>query len=436
MTIGAGRRLYQMLQKINRSIESREFFKNETLLSSLKYALENKKKVHLIGITSDGGIHSHIDHLFALMGLCKQENISPIIHFVSDGRDTPPLSAKEYVKKVLDKIDDIGVGRLATIIGRYYAFDRDKNYDRNKVAYELWVNSKGKKYDDAFKAIDEAYKSGESDEFLTPIVLSDEGQIEDGDVAISYNFRTDRERQTAFVLSQKNDLDFTKNLNLYFVTMTRYDDSLDNIHVVFENDSPQKILSEVLSNSGIKQLKVAETEKFAHLTFFFNSGRIEPYPLEERILIDSKKLPSYASVPQMSAKKIVEAVLENIDKYDFIAVNFANSDMVGHSGDINATKKAVEVVDECVMKLVEAILLRGGQGIITSDHGNADKMQYENGEKCTSHTLAKVPCIVFGKNYKGRKLIDNLDLSSIAPTILGMMNIQVPKEMTGELLLS
>lgn len=433
-TIGAGRVMYQPLVRINKDIESGELFRNKTIVDALSYAKENGKKVHLIGITSDGGIHSHINHLLALIKMCKEfGNDKVFIHFVGDGRDTNPKSAVKYLKQVDDCVKTEGVGVISSIVGRFYAFDRDKNYDRNKIAYDLWVRDKGKKFDDYEKAIAEAYKNGETDEFLTPILLDENGKVENGDVIISYNFRSDRERQLAYVMAEENDLDFTEKIDLKFVCMTEYDENFKNVPVAYRTEKPNNILSQVLSENNVKQAKIAETEKYAHLTFFFNSGKQDNYKNEDRFLISSEKKASYASCPEMSAEKIANKFLEIVDNYDFVAINFANCDMVGHSGDKEATMRAVKIVDEQLKRVVEGVLLRGGQGIVTADHGNADVMAYPDGSPNTSHTTAKVPVIVFGAGDV--KLKDNLSLDSIAPTLLEMMNIPCPEDMTGESLI-
>lgn len=436
MTIGAGRVIYQPLVKINKEIESGDFFENKTLIDALSYAKENGKKVHLLGLVSDGGIHSHIEHLLALIKMCSSMHVSPYIHFISDGRDTPPKSVIKYLDVVSGAIKDNNCGTLSTLIGRFYALDRDKNYDRNKLAYKLWTSSEGREYSDYHTAVDEAYARRESDEFITPVVLDNgNGRIERGDVVISFNFRTDRERQTIFVLSQENDLDYTEDLGLYVVTMTEYSDSFDNVHVAYRADGLDNILTEVLSRGKFRQLKVAETEKFAHLTTFFNAGRLEAYDGEDRIIVHSPKMASYASCPYMKAEEITTTVLDKMADYDFIAVNFANSDMVGHSGDFEASKRAVEKVDECVYRLVKAMIDIGGEGIVTADHGNSDIMVYEDGTPCTSHTTNLVPCIVFGERYRDVKLREGGALCDIAPTLLDMMGKPIPPDMTGKSLL-
>ncbi|NCB48314.1 MAG: 2,3-bisphosphoglycerate-independent phosphoglycerate mutase [Clostridia bacterium] len=435
MTIGDGRVNFQPLVKINKEIESGAFFKNKELNDAIDYAVNNHKNIHLLGLTSDGGVHSHIEHLFALLELCKKRKFFDVfIHFVSDGRDTEPKSVKRYLEQVQNYIKLVGCGSLASIVGRFYAFDRDKNYDRNKLAYDLWVRGKGEIFENYNQAIDKAYKAGETDEFIKPIVLLNKNkqvtEIKQGDVVISYNFRADRERQLTYIMAEDNDLDFVEKLNLYFVTMTEYDETFKNVHVVFENQSHDKILSQVLSENGVKQVKIAETEKYAHLTFFFNSGKQDTFENEERILIDSKKMASYASCPEMSAEKIADKAVEVMDKYDFIAINFANCDMVGHSGDKMATRKAMQVVDVCVKKVVDEVLKRGGQGIVTADHGNADIMEYDDHSPHTSHTISKVPLILFGREKM--KLKENGTLADIAPTLLKLMSIQIPSEMTGK----
>lgn len=431
-TIGSGRIRYQPLVRINREIKSGRFFKNKVFLDAINYCKKEGKKLHLIGLTSDGGIHSHIRHLFALLDLCKKENFSSVfIHFVGDGRDTNPKCVKKYLAKVEAHIRLCKVGKIVSIVGRYYALDRDKNWDRNKRAYNLWTEGKGAYFDNWNDAIDSAYSKGESDEFLTPILLSRDGLIEKGDCVISYNFRTDRERQLAYVMAEDNDLDFVKDLHLYFVTMTEYDEHFTHVKVAYRPIEMSHILSQVLSEHKLKQAKIAETEKYAHLTFFFNSGKQDAFENEDRMLINSKKMASYAPCPQMGAYKITKKAIEIMDDYDFIAINFANCDMVAHSGDKEATRKAVEIVDECVKKVVDEALKRNGQGIITADHGNADIMEYDDGEPNTSHTLAKVPAIIFGIP-KETQLKKRGTLADIAPTLLKMMGIKIPRSMTGK----
>ncbi len=435
LAMGSGRVTLQPLVKINKEIESGAFFKNKTLNAAIDLAQKQNKKLHLIGITSDGGIHSHITHLFAILTLCKKKKFNNVfLHFVSDGRDTEPKSVKTYLSQTQTFMQKEKIGKIASIVGRYYAFDRDKNWDRNRLAYELWVSAKGKKAADWAQAVDSAYAQGETDEFLKPIVLTENEKpvatIDKGDVVLSFNFRSDRERQLAYVMAEENDLNFVQKLNLHFVTMTEYDENFKNVHVMYKTERPTNILSAVLSDNGAKQAKIAETEKYAHLTFFFNAGKQQPFKNEEWVLVDSEKMASYAAFPEMSAKKIVEKAVQKMDECDFLAINFANCDMVAHSGDKKATEKAVMVVDECVKMVVDELLRRGGQGIVTADHGNADKMEYDDGSPHTSHTTAKVPFILFGAGEK--TLRQHGSLADIAPTILKMMDIKIPSEMTGK----
>ena len=438
MTIGSGRVTYQPLVKINKQIENKEFFSNTVLCDAIDYAKKNKKALHLVGMPSDGGIHSHINHLFALIDLCKQKGFEDevYVHFIADGRDTPPKSAKTYLKQVQDYLTKMGVGKIATIIGRFYALDRDKNWDRNKIAYDAWVDGKGRLEKDIFDAVDVAYSAGETDEFIKPIVLVEDSKpickIKEGDVVISYNFRADRERQLAYVMVEDNELDFVKNLNLYFVTMTEYDENFKKVKVAYQTEVSKNLLSEVLSKNNVSQVKIAETEKYAHLTFFFNSGKQDTYEKEDRILINSEKMASYANKPEMSAEKITEEALKAIEKYDFVAINFANCDMVGHSGVKEAARKATQVVDECVKKVVDAVIKKGGQGIITADHGNADIMEYVDGTPNTAHTTSIVPFILFDAKNPKKELRKEGTLADIAPTILKMMDIEIPSDMTGK----
>lgn len=439
MTIGSGRVTYQPLVKINKEIENKKFFENKTLNWIIDQAKNENKALHLIGMPSDGGIHSHINHLFALLDLCKQKDFEKVyIHFISDGRDTPPKSAKKYIKQVEDYAKKVGVGKIATIIGRFYALDRDKNWDRNKIAYDAWVDGAGTKAKDWESAVEQAYNNGETDEFIKPIILTRCNRpiatIKEGDCVISYNFRADRERQLAYVMVEDNDLDFVKDLKLKFVTMTEYDENFKKVYIAYEPEQSKNILSEVLAKNGLKQVKIAETEKYAHLTFFFNSGKQDTFENEDRILINSEKMASYANKPEMSAQKITEEALKIIasDKYDFIAINFANCDMVGHSGDKQAVIKATEIVDKCVKQVVDAVIKKGGQGIITADHGNADIMNYEDGSPNTAHTTSIVPFILFDAEEPKKQLRESGSLADIAPTLLKMLNIQKPEEMTGK----
>ena len=439
LTIGAGRIVFQPIVRVNKAIEDGSFYTNPVLLSAMENAKIEGRSLHLLGMPSDGGIHSHIEHLFRLLDMAKQNAVKNVyIHFFGDGRDTPPKSAKKYIKEVQDYCEKIGVGEICNIIGRYYALDRDKNFDRNKVAYEAMVDGKGKLRDDLLKAVDEAYAAGEKDEFLTPIIKEKDGKplavIKENDSVISYNFRADRERQLAYVFVEDNDLEYVKKMPLKFVTMTNYDETFTKPEPAFDNIPLTNILSEVVANAGLTQAKLAETEKYAHVTFFFNASKQDTFEGEERFLINSEKRSTYEEIPQMGAYDITKKAIEIIKshKYDYLTLNFANCDMVGHSGNKEAAKKAVSVVDECVKKVVDTILEEGGRAIITADHGNADIMQYEDGSPNTAHTTSIVPLIVVDNEQIGKTLREGGNLSDIAPTLLTMMNLEIPNEMTGK----
>jgi len=441
LTIGTGRINKQKLVMINDDIKSGVLFKNPSLVRAMENAKTKGKALHLLGIPTDGGVHGHINHLFALLKMAKENNVRDVyIHFFADGRDVPPKSAKKYVTKVENYCKNIGVGKIANVIGRFYALDRDKNWDRVEKAYDCIVRGKGFTASSAQKAVDMAYGRGETDEFILPTVVTTDKPIviKGGDSIISYNYRADRERQLAYVFDPDNDLTYTdKKLKTVFVCMCEYDKTLKNCLVAYKEKGLKNILSEYISEKGLSQLKLAETEKFAYITYAFNNWRVDPYPNEERILIPSKKLKLYSENPEMGAYQIAEKAIEGIEsgKYDAVILNFANCDMVGHSGDMSATKIAVKTVDECVKKVVEAVEIIGGNAIITADHGNADEMVYPDGGKNTSHTTALVPFMLAGKEFIGRELRKKGTLADIAPTILDVMGLEKPVEMTGNSLL-
>ncbi len=439
LTIGSGRTIFQPFVRVNKAIEDGSFFENKVLLSAMENAKIEGRSLHLLGMPSDGGIHSHIDHLLRLLDMAKQNGVKDVyIHFFADGRDTPPKSAKKYIKQVEDYCKEIGLGEIATIVGRAWALDRDKNWDRNKISYDAMVRGIGKLRTDMLSAVDEAYNEGEKDEFLKPIIKEKDGKpltvIKENDSVISYNFRADRERQLAYVFVEDNDLDFVKKMPLKFVTMTNYDETFKKPEPAFDNIPLTNILSEVIADAGMSQAKIAETEKYAHVTFFFNASKQDTFPQEERFLINSEKLISYDVKPEMGADFITEKAIEIIrsKKFDYLTVNFANCDMVGHSGNMEAAKKATEIVDRCVKKVIDVILEENGQAIITADHGNADIMQYEDGSANTAHTTNIVPFILVDKRYVGTKLREGGTLADIAPTLLNMMNLPIPEEMTGK----
>ena len=442
-TMGAGRVNYQPIVRINNEIKSGNFEKNEAILTAITNAKQRNVPLHLMGIVSDGGVHSHIDHLVELIRIASEHNVKKVyIHFIADGRDTPAKSAISYIKTVKSAIKKYNCGEIVDICGRFYALDRDKNWDRVKVYYDLLTKGVATKTDDIEKAVLDAYDKGETDEFLKPIAFAPNGVyyggLNEGDSLIMFNYRTDRARQTARVLSNDNDFDWTKKLNLTLVTLTNYDESLGGVIVAYDNADVNNILSEVLSKRGYTQMKIAETEKYAHVTFFFNAGKNDVYEGEERILIDSAKVATYDLKPEMSAEKIADSAVSAVKKgkFNVIVLNFANGDMVGHSGNREATIKAVGVVDSCVKKVADCVLENNGYVIITADHGNSDIMVYPDGSPHKSHTMSIVPVIVAGKGLnKAETPKISGTLSDIAPTILHLLGEEKPAEMTGHSLI-
>ncbi len=431
-TMGAGRIVYQSLEEINRKIKSKELFNNK----ELKKLIQNAKKnsLHLIGMISDAGVHSHIKHLINLLKFAKENEVKNIyIHAITDGRDTEEKMAKKFVKM----IQKTKIGEISTIIGRYYAMDRDSNFERTKKAYELLVNAKGEKENDALKAIENAYKKGvKTDYYIPAISLNKDAKIKENDSIVFTNFRSDRAHQLTKALTDKNFNKFPRKIKNYknFLAFGPYIESKRNL---FPSPKIKNNLSEILSKKGLTQLKIAETEKFAHVTFFFNSQNKIPFKNETHILIPSPKVPSYDLKPEMSAKKVTQILIKEISKdyYNFILLNYANGDLVGHSGNFEATVKAVECLDECLKKLIPIAQKHNYQIIITADHGNAEYMKYENGENCASHTLNPVNCTIISKNDIKIKNNKSLNLSNIAPTVLELMKIKKAKEMTASSLI-
>lgn len=444
LNMGAGRIIYQDITRITKEIDEGVFFTNKELLSAIDHAKQNNSCIHLMGLLSDGGVHSLNTHLYALIDLCKKENIKNVyIHCFTDGRDTAPDSAIKYVKELKEVIDKKGIGKISTVAGRYYAMDRDKNYDRIKIAYDILVGNEYNIKSDAEISIQELYDEKTYDEFIKPFQVGTEeevknSRIKDNDSIIFFNFRPDRARQLTrtFVSSDFDFFDRIQLNNLCFVCFTEYDESITNKLVAFRKEEIKNTLGEVLAKNNLTQLRTAETEKYAHVTFFFNGGVETANKNEDRILIPSpKEVPTYDLKPEMSAYKVCDTVLNAIDdnKYDVIIVNFANPDMVGHTGVLDAAIKAVETVDECVGKIYDKIKNTDNALFICADHGNCEKMEDEDGRAFTAHTSNKVPfCLV---NNKGYKLKDNGALCDIAPTILDIMNIDKPKEMTGNSLI-
>jgi 2,3-bisphosphoglycerate-independent phosphoglycerate mutase len=440
LNLGAGRIVYQELQRINVAVRDGSFFKNEHLLKAIRYSKDNKKPLHLIGLVSDGGVHSHTNHLKAIITLCKQEGVSNVfVHAFTDGRDTDPKSGLGFVTGLQRHLNE-NVGKIASVSGRYYAMDRDKRWERVKLAYDALVNGIGEKATDALAAIEQSYAANVTDEFIKPTVILGSDQkplatIQDGDAVICFNFRTDRCREITEVLSQTDMPDFgMKKLSLNYTTMTEYDKTFKNVNVVFENDNLNNTLGEILANNGKKQIRIAETEKYPHVSFFFSGGREQPFEGERRIMIPSPKVATYDLKPEMSANEVTDAIVPEIEKEsaDFICLNFANADMVGHTGVFSAAIKAVETVDHCVERVVTAALAHGYTVFLTADHGNADYLINEDGTPNTAHTMNLVPLFIIDKDFKGT--IKPGKLGDIAPTILTIMHLPIPQEMTGDVL--
>jgi 2,3-bisphosphoglycerate-independent phosphoglycerate mutase len=440
MNIGAGRVVYQDLVRINKAVQEHELDHNPVLLEALNYAKDKSKNVHFIGLLSDGGVHSHIEHLKGLVSIAHQNGIKNLfVHVFTDGRDTDPKGGLSYLKDLIGHMKKTN-GRVASIIGRYYAMDRDKRWERVKLAYDVMVKGAGEKTTNPLQAVQKSYDNNVTDEFIKPIVVVDDNgsaaTIQEGDVVLCFNFRTDRGREITQVLTQQ---DFPeqemKKLPLYYVTLTNYDDTFQNVKTIFDKDNLEKTLGEVVSSAGKKQIRIAETEKYPHVTFFFSGGREEAFPGESRILCPSPKVATYDLKPEMSAHEIKDKIIPELDKKepDFICLNFANPDMVGHTGVFEAAVKACETVDLCAQKVTEAALRNGYATIIIADHGNAELMINDDGTPNTAHTTNLVPCILVDDNYKGK--LKNGKLGDLAPTILTLMGIPVPEQMTGNVLL-
>jgi 2,3-bisphosphoglycerate-independent phosphoglycerate mutase len=440
MNIGAGRVVYQDLVRVNKAIEDKELDANPVLNEAFEYARKNNKAVHYIGLVSDGGVHSHIDHLKGLISIAREKGIKDLfVHAFTDGRDTDPKGGLEYIRSLSKHMATTG-GKLASIVGRYYAMDRDKRWERVKLAYDLLVNGTGEKTTDALAAIQKSYDGNVTDEFIKPIVLTGaDGKpvatVKEGDVVLCFNFRTDRGRQITQALTQQDFPEAAmKKLSLYYVTLTSYDDSFKGVKVIFEKDNLEKTLGEVVSAAGKKQIRIAETEKYPHVTFFFSGGRENVFPGESRILCPSPKVATYDLAPEMSAQEIRDKIIPELEKKepDFICLNFANPDMVGHTGVFEAAVKACETVDQCAQKVTEAALKNNYATIIIADHGNADMMINDDGTPNTAHTTNLVPCILVDNDLRP-KMKDG-KLGDLAPTILTLMGVAIPAQMTGNVL--
>ena len=442
MNIGAGRIIYQDLTRITKAIEDGEFYKNEELLAAMENCKKNNSDLHLFGLLSDGGVHSHISHIYGLLEMAKKNGVSNVyVHAFLDGRDTPPASAKDFVAKLEDKMAEIGVGKVASLAGRYYAMDRDNNWDRVKEAYLSLTTGEGKSADNAVKALEESYAADVTDEFVVPTVITENGKplsvVKPDDSVIFFNFRPDRAREMTRAFCDDKFTGFEREyIPTTFVCFKDYDESIPNKLVAFKKEEIKNTFGEFLANNGKKQLRLAETEKYAHVTFFFNGGVEEPNEGEDRNLVKSPKVATYDLQPEMSAPEVCQKFTDAIrsGKYDVIITNFANPDMVGHTGIMDAVVKAIETVDECVGKVVEAVKEVDGVMFICADHGNAEKLIDDNGEPYTAHTTNPVPFILV--NYdEAYTLKENGKLCDIIPTLIDIMELEKPAEMTGESLL-
>ena len=438
--IGAGRIVYQMLVKISKSIQDGDFFENPALKSAMENCKEKNSSLHLMGLLSPGGVHSHMEHLYGLLEMAKKNGLEKVyVHAYLDGRDVPPSSAAEYMEELVAKIKEIGVGSVATISGRFYAMDRDNAWDREEKAYSALVYGEGVQADDPVQAIKDSYANDVTDEFMLPSVVDKNGMIHENDSVIFFNFRPDRARQLTRAFVDPEFTGFERRngyFPLTFVCMAQYDAEMPNVLVAFPPEELKMTFGEYLAKHGKKQLRLAETQKYAHVTFFFNGGEEKQFEGEDRILVNSPKVATFDMQPEMSAYEVCDNLVESIrsDKYDVIIVNFANPDMVGHTGIMEAAIKAIETVDECVGKTVDAILDVDGQMFICADHGNAEKLLDEDGEPFTAHTTNPVPFVLV--NYdEDYTLREGGCLADIAPTLIELMGMEQPKEMTGKSLL-
>ena len=450
LNMGAGRIVYQDLTKITKSIQDGDFFENPALVKAMDTAKARGKKLHLWGLLSDGGVHSHITHLFALLEMAKRRGVpETYVHGFMDGRDVSPTSGVNFVKELQAEMARIGYGKIASLSGRYYSMDRDNNWDREEKSYDMLTLGTGVQAEDPVKALEESYQSGVTDEFILPTNIVENGKpvalVEEGDSVIFFNFRPDRAREITRAFSQKEFIvpkgtafeRKTGYLNLTYVCFTVYDAAFEGVEIAFPKTSMDNTLGEYLAKCGKKQLRIAETEKYAHVTFFFNGGIEQPNENEVRVLINSPKVATYDLQPEMSAPEVTERVLEELDsgEYDAMILNYANCDMVGHTGVIPAAVKAVHTVDECVKRVTDKILSMGGSALLTADHGNADRMLDTDGSPFTAHTTNPVPVVLISEKYRNATLRKDGILADLAPTLLEVMGLPVPKEMTGKSLI-
>ncbi len=450
LNMGAGRIVYQDLTKITKAIQDGDFFENPALKKAMDSARDNRKKLHLWGLLSDGGVHSHITHLFALLEMAKKRGVPECyVHGFMDGRDVSPTSGVEYVKELQAKMKELGYGKIASLSGRYYSMDRDNNWDREEKSYDMLTLGTGIHEEDPVLALEHSYANGVTDEFVLPTNICENGKpvalVEEGDSVIFFNFRPDRAREITRAFSQKEFVvpkgtafeRKTGFLHPVYVCFTVYDAQFEGVEIAFPKQSLENTLGEYLAKMGKKQLRIAETEKYAHVTFFFNGGVEQPNENEVRVLINSPKVATYDLQPEMSAPEVTERVLQELStgEYDAMILNFANCDMVGHTGVIPAAVKAVHTVDECVKKVIDKILSMGGSALLTADHGNADKMLDSDGSPFTAHTTNPVPVVLVSEKYKNAHLRKDGILADLAPTLLEVMGLPIPKEMTGRSLI-
>ena len=433
--MGAGRIVYQELTRITKEIGDGEYLKNQAFLNAVANCKKNNSALHLMGLLSDGGVHSHITHLYGMLEMAKKNGLDKVyVHCFTDGRDVPPSSGKDYVAALADEMKKIGVGRIATISGRYYAMDRDNRWERLIKAYSAMVYGEGAECGDPVKAMENSYAENVTDEFVVPTVVDKNGVIKANDSVIFFNFRPDRAREITRTLVDPEFCGFERRNGFFpltYVCFTQYDATMPNVQVAFKPQSLANTIGEYVSSKGLTQLRIAETEKYAHVTFFFNGGVEKQYEGEDRILVNSPKVATYDMQPEMSAYEVTDKVVEaiNSEKYDMIILNYANCDMVGHTGIFDAAVKAVETVDECVGRTVDAILAHGGTALITADHGNADRMIADDGTPFTAHTTNPVPLIIAGQTGELR---EGGVLADLAPTMLKIMGLAQPAEMTGK----
>ncbi len=436
--IGAGRIVYQELTRITKSIQDGDFFSNDALKKAVENCKKNHSALHLMGLLSDGGVHSHNSHLYALVEMARENGLNEVyIHAFMDGRDVPPTSGRDYLAQCQAKLDEIGVGKIATVSGRYYAMDRDNRWERVEKAYAAMVYGEGNKNSDPVKTAEQSYENGVTDEFIVPTVCAENAAIKANDSVVFFNFRPDRAREITRTLVDDAFTGFERKngrFPLYFVCMTQYDATMPNVDVAFKPESLDNTFGQYISDCGLTQLRIAETEKYAHVTFFFNGGVEAPFKGEDRALINSPKVATYDLKPEMSAYEVTDEVVARInsDKYDVIILNYANCDMVGHTGVFDAAKAAVEAVDTCLGRTIDAILAKGGAALVTADHGNADQMYEPDGSPFTAHTTNPVPLILI--NAEGT-LREGGRLADLAPTMLDILGLEKPAQMTGQSLI-